>query len=122
MVYFTQYEVRQMRHTTSIKEYTQSYWNINDILLYIAYYIYFILSFTTSGDDTASLNTIKVLQCFITLLLFVKFNFYLRIIEKLSFLVVMITTAFKDLWSFFVYFSFFILIFAVFQAILISES
>ena len=114
MVYFTQYEVRQMRHTTSIKEYTQSYWNINDILLYIAYYIYFLLSFTTSSDDTASFNTIKVLQCFITLLLFVKFNFYLRIIEKLSFLVVMITTAFKDLWSFFVYFSFFILIFAVF--------
>ena len=90
-------------------------------MLYIAYFIYIVISFSTRNDDITSLNTIKVLQCLITGFLFVKFNFYLRISEQMSYLVVMMQGVFYDLRYFFLYFSFFMLIFAVFQAILISE-
>ena len=62
------------------------------------------------------------MQCIIVLLAFIKVTFYMRIFEEFSFLVQMLTSVFKDLRFFLLFFSMFITTFAVLLSIVLDDS
>ena len=62
------------------------------------------------------------MQCIIVLLTFIKVTFYMRIFEEFSFLVQMLTSVFKDLRFFLLFFSMFITTFAVLLSIVLDDS
>ena len=62
------------------------------------------------------------MQCIIVLLAFIKVTFYMRIFEEFSFLVQMLTSVFKDLRFFMLFFSMFITTFAVLLSIVLDDS
>ena len=97
------------------QRYFKSMWNLFDCLLIVTYSTY--IPFTLMFERTH--YVIKSLQCLIVMLTFIKMMFYLRIYDEFSFLVHMMSSVFKDLKSFMLFFALFISTFAVFLSIVI---
>jgi Polycystin cation channel len=74
----------------------------------LVYLIYILMSFLYDKS-----NVTIAFKCLIVVLTFIKVIFFLRIFEKLSFLVQMVTSVFSDLRWFMLFFSVFISTFAV---------
>ena len=113
-------EVKQFSREDTKCKYFTSWWNIFDILTILVYIIYIPISFlfTTNYKDpyrylSDKSYVVVAFQCLIVILTFVKIIFFLRVFEGLSFLVQMVTSVFKDLQNFMVFFSVFISTFAV---------
>lgn len=79
---------------------TRNAWNLVDLALNLTYASYFTLCFYYSPAD----YRIVGLQCGILLVFGIKINFYLRLFDSFGFLVQMIITTFRDIWSFILYF------------------
>lgn len=97
------------------QRYFKSMWNLFDCLLIVTYSTY--IPFTLMFESTH--YVIKSLQCLIVMFTFIKMMFYLRIYDEFSFLVHMMSSVFKDLKSFMLFFALFISTFAVFLSIVI---
>ena len=108
IIFFSFEEVVQFKRETDKIKYLKNWWNIFDILLILVYLIYLLMSFLYDKS-----NVTIAFQCLIVVLTFIKVIFFLRIFEKLSFLVQMVTSVFSDLRWFMLFFSVFITTFAV---------
>ena len=95
-------------------QYFSDYWNVFDLLLIATYIAYIVFTFLQT--------TTKTVQCIIVLLAFIKVTFYMRIFEEFSFLVQMLTSVFKDLRFFLLFFSMFITTFAVLLSIVLDDT
>ena len=76
-------------------------WNFNDLIFFIIYTIFFILSFATPDQ----LYLLKSLQLVIVICGFIKLTFLIRIMTKLSFLVRMLLSVFYELRYFLFFFA-----------------
>ena len=108
IIFFSFEEAIQLKREKEKIKYLKNWWNIFDILLILVYLIYLLMSFLYEKS-----NVTIAFQCLIVVLTFIKVIFFLRIFEKLSFLVQMVTSVFSDLRWFMLFFSVFITTFAV---------
>ena len=107
IIFFTIYEVLQFKWgSKKIKKYFDSFWNLNDIILILAYYVYVVLAiikaFVTQSyhvDAAAS-----IFQFILVILVFIKIFGLLRIFESYCFLVKMLLGVFNDLKHFLFFF------------------
>jgi hypothetical protein len=112
------YEIKQLRSTHEyLEHFTGDFWNIFDTLIFLLYVAYVPMSFTMDREEYA----IKSMQCAIMLLYAIKFNFFLRIFDKLGFLVQMIVTVFYDLRYFLLYFLILVSFFAVMISVILRD-
>lgn len=109
ILWFSYYEVRQMRRLLKWKDYFTDILNICDLLFLASYIAYIPTSFILTPDRYG----FKVLQSMIVFTTIIKINGYLRIFEDFGFLVQMITAAVRDSFDFIVYFLIILASFAI---------
>ncbi|CDW81604.1 wd-40 repeat protein [Stylonychia lemnae] len=112
LLYFFQYEVRQ---ATKQEGYIKELWNLFDFSLIASYAVLNIVEFA-SGDKSA----IIIMDIIVVLLTFLKLNFFLRIYDGFSFLVSMMSSVFRDIQYFILFFLIFIFQFGIIFVILFS--
>ncbi|CDW90703.1 wd-40 repeat protein [Stylonychia lemnae] len=112
LLYFFYYEVRQASKQVG---YFKELWNLFDFSLIASYTILNIVEYTT-GDK----NAIIIMDIVVVLLSFLKVNFFLRIYDGFSFLVSMMSSVFKDIQYFILFFLVFIFQFGLIFVILFS--
>ena len=100
ILWFSYYELRQMRRLKDWREYIFDIWNFYDLLFLASYIAYIPASFTLTPDRYG----FKTLQSLIVFTSIIKINGYLRIFDEFGFLVQMITSAVHDSFQFIVYF------------------
>ena len=118
------YEALQFKWGSKrIKNYYDSFWNLNDIMLIVIYCVYLVLAiikyFLTSYDVFAATAT---LQFFVVILVFIKICGLLRIFESYCFLVKMLLGVFYDLKHFLFFFLFVITAFTMMSEIVLFSS
>jgi Ion transport protein len=114
---FTKQEVKQLL-AEGTKHYGLNFWNICDIMLVTTYVIYVPLSF--SLDSTQ--YVVKVFQCLILIFTCIKFNFYLRIFDRFSYLVQMIQRVFYDLQYFILFYIIIIATFSIMVSLIMNDT
>jgi hypothetical protein len=114
-IIFFIYEVVDFRE--NFRTYLTNVWNYNDIISFLCYLAYFILSFT--GED--NLYALKTLQIAVTITTFIKLCFLIRIYTKLAFLVRMLVNVLYDLRYFLIFFLFVVAMFSILIHIIVDE-
>jgi hypothetical protein len=109
------YEVVDCRE--NFQTYTSNVWNLNDIVSFLCYLAFFIVSF--SAED--KIYTLKALQLAVTITSFIKLCFLIRIFTKLAFLVRMLVTVFYDLTYFLIFFLIVVAMFTLVIHIIVDE-
>lgn len=118
ITYFFTLECIQIVKNQSILEYFSDFWNYNDLLLFLVYLTYFIISFKAKDE----LYVIKVFQCLVVIISFIKFCFLIRVFENLSFLVSMLGSVFRDIGYFLLFFAIVIAAFSTCLAIIVQTN
>lgn len=101
----------------SFREYIGDFWNKIDALLLSSYAIYTVIALSNIIEVESFIY--KAIACTVTVLSFIKLNYFLGIFENYSFLVSMLLGTFYDLQTFLAFFSFVILTFSIMILILI---
>jgi hypothetical protein len=78
------HEYAQIIREENKLDYFKDVWNWNDLLLYALYGLFLFYDYTF-GDYT--LYSIRIISCLIVMCAFIKLFFFLRIFQKLSYLV-----------------------------------
>ena len=110
------YELIDMKE--NFPTYIENIWNLNDMIVFLSYLAFFILSFVDEDMD----STLKALQLVITISSFIKLCFLIRIFTKLAFLVRMLVNVFYDLRYFLVFFLIVLGMFTVLIHIIVDET
>jgi len=97
--------------------YVVNVWNFNDIISFLCYLSFFILSFV--GED--KVYALKALQMAVTITSFIKLCFLIRIFTKLAFLVRMLVSVFFDLRYFLMFFLIVVGMFTTLIHIIVDE-
>lgn len=111
------YEVKQLKLMGFKGYFTTDFWNTIDALLIASYASYVPIAFCFEFDYYA----VRALQCGVLFLFAIKLNFYLRIFDKMGFLVQMIVTVFYDLGYFLLYFCIILSFFTVSVSLILRD-
>jgi len=122
--FFMFYEVLQFKWGSKrIKNYFDSFWNLNDIMLIITYCVYLTLAITKNFVDNVDVDAAtSTLQFCVVILVFIKICSLLRIFESYCFLVKMLLGVFYDLKHFLFFFLFVIAAFTMMSEIVLFSS
>ncbi len=122
--FFMFYEVLQFKWGSKrIKNYFDSFWNLNDIMLIITYCVYLALAIAKKfADNVDVVAATATLQFCVVILIFIKICSLLRIFESYCFLVKMLLGVFYDLKHFLFFFLFVITAFTMMSEIVLFSS
>lgn len=108
LAYFASHEIKTMSLLEKISDYFDDIWNFFDFFLIAVYIPVAILDITNDYIDA-----LRILQCILVLMSFVKVCFFLRIYDGFSFLVSMLQGVFIDLQFFIAFYGIFLIHFGM---------
>ena len=108
LAYFASHEIKTMSLLEKISDYFDDIWNFFDFFLIAVYIPVAILDITNDYTDA-----LRILQCILVLMSFVKVCFFVRIYDGFSFLVSMLQGVFIDLQYFIAFYGIFLIHFGM---------